>query len=137
MTYFKAKSESNLKSAGILISNNHHASSVHCSYYSCVQLILHIFINDFKKTEDQINQESQLGSKNENGYHNWIRNQILREFFTRDYNAGTDFNKFIGNLMNARVKADYKNISIEAKHSKQALSYANTIIELLKESFAV
>jgi len=62
---------------------------------------------------------------------------MLREFFPRNYEAGVDFNRFLGNLMIARVKADYKNIPIESKHSKQALDYANLVIELLTENFSI
>ena len=137
MSFLIDKSEQNIKSADLLIINKHFASSVHCSYYCCIQLMLHILRTDFNKTEEEIDIESKKGSKDESGFHNWLQNIILREFFIRDFNLGRDFNNYIGSLKGARIKADYKNIYIEQRHAALALQHAKEINKILKEKFTI
>lgn len=43
----KAKSEENIKAAELLIKERLYASSVHCSYYACFQLIIHVLLEKF------------------------------------------------------------------------------------------
>ena len=137
MSALKEKSEQNLKSADLLVLNKLFSPSVHCSYYSCVQLMLHILRSDLGKSDKDVDDESYKGSKDENGFHNWLQNLISREFFSRHYMLGRDFNNFIGSLKGTRIKADYKNIEIKEAQAKQAFQYAQKISEILNEKFIV
>jgi len=113
------------------------ASSVHCSYYSCIQKMLHILRSDFKKTEEEIDSESKLGSKDESGFHNWLINLFTREFFTRNFVEGREFSNFIGQLKGFRIKSDYKNDKINPTIAKNSLDLANQINGILTDNFTI
>lgn len=137
MSHLLSKSGLNYKSAEFLHSKNLYCSSVHCSYYSCVQLMLHILRSDLGKTDSDIDEESRQGAKDEEGFHNWLRNTILRQFFLKNAEAGREFNNFIGTLAGFRVKADYKNYEVKETVAKQSIDYAKVANELLESNFKI
>ncbi|MBD0403200.1 hypothetical protein [Flammeovirga sp. EKP202] len=137
MSDWKEKSEQNQKSAGTLINNKLYSPSIHCSYYSNIQLMLHILLNDFNKSESDIDSESQTGSNEEKGFHNWLKNLITRELVTRDFMSVRDFNNFFGQLKSLRIQSDYKNQIIIESRAKGGLDLSKRIIDLLEEKFKV
>lgn len=137
MSDWKIKSGKNINGAELLIKNSLFSSSVHCSYYSNVQLMLHILFNDFGKSESEIENEAKQGSIDEKGYHNWLKNTITRELVKRDFMIGRDFNNFFGQLKALRVKADYKNTIIEKNKANDAVSFSKKINQILEEKFSV
>lgn len=137
MSKWKTKSSQNQKSAGTLINNKLHSSSVHCSYYSNIQLMLHIMSKDFSKTDTEIDAESMQGSKDEKGYHNWLKNTITRELVIRDFMSVRDFNNFFGQLKKLRIQSDYKNCVILESKAKNGLDLSKKIISILEEKFTI
>ncbi|MDD3723157.1 MAG: hypothetical protein PHW92_11870 [Lutibacter sp.] len=137
MSNWKEKSKENQKSANLLIKNSIYSSSVHCAYYSNIQLMLHILLTDFKLSETEIDTKSKEGSIEEGGFHNWLKTAITRELMTRDFMLVRDFNNFFGQLKSLRIRADYKNLLILESKAKNGLNLSKSIIELLEEKFAV
>ncbi len=138
-TPLNLKSAENLRLANRIISekNGHYSTCVHSAYYSCVQLMLHILRSDFNKSDEEIDEESENGSKIEGGFHNWIISNINRAFFLRDkkYIDSRDFADKITDLKKLRIKADYKNIEINEKKAKRAVENAESINLTLKKYF--
>ncbi len=137
MSNWKIKSEKNIRGAGLLIKNSFPSASVHCSYYSTIQLMLHILLIDFNKSEDEIENEAKLDSKDENGYHNWLKNLITRELVKRDFMIIRDYNNFFGKLKSLRIRADYKNIIITENRALDALDLSKKINTILAEKFRI
>jgi hypothetical protein len=137
MTKLKDKSDHNLKASGNLLTKSLCAPSVHCSYYSCIQLMLHILRSDLKKSDLEVDKESEAGSKNEGGFHNWLINLILRELVKKDFQLSRDFSTFVGQLKGLRVKADYKNVEISPNKAKEGLEFAQHVIEILQQKFKI
>jgi len=137
MSNWKLKSKNNIKGAELLIRNSLYSSSVHCSYYSNVQLMLHVLFTDFNKSENEIESESKQSSIDEKGYHNWLKNTITRELITRDFMIVRDFNNLFGQLKALRVKGDYKNIIISKNKAVDAVGFSKNINEILEEKFTV
>jgi uncharacterized protein (UPF0332 family) len=137
MSNWKLKSEKNIKGAELLIRNSLCSSSVHCSYYSNVQLMLHILFTDIGKSESEIESDAKQGSIDENGYHNWLKNTITRELITRDFMIVRDFNNFLGQLKALRVKGDYKNSIINERKATDAVGFSKIIKEILEEKFSI
>lgn len=135
MNHLKSKSDCNINSASSLITNSLYASSVHCSYYSCVQLMLHILRSDFGKTDVIIDSESKIGSKNNRGFHNWLINIIRKEYMQRNPGDSRLFYSKIGQLKKLRVNADYKNIDVPSATANNALKTAQEINSLLQTNF--
>ncbi len=133
----KDKEASIQKSAEFLIKSSSYSSSVHCAYYSNIQLMLHILLNDLKLTETEIETKSKQGSKDEGGFHNWLKTIITRELSTRDFMLVRDFNNFFGQLKSLRIKADYKNMLILEPKAKNGLDLSKSITKLLEEKFTV
>lgn len=140
-TYLATKSTENFQLAKRILDEKKgcYASSVHCAYYACVQLMLHILRTDLAKSEAEIEAESMEGSKNEGGFHNWIIKGISQAFFLRDkkYVESRDFADKINELKGLRVKADYKNVEINEKKAKKAVEYAESVTFALQKYFKV
>jgi len=137
MSDWKLKSKMNIKGAELLIRNSLYSSSVHCSYYSNVQLMLHILFTDFGKTEREIENDAKQGAADEKGYHNWLKNTITRELMKRDYMIVRDFNNFFGQLKALRIKGDYKNLIIKKNKAADAVELSKSINEILEEKFSI
>ena len=129
MSNWKLKSEKNISSAELLIANSYFASSVHCSYYGNIQLMLHVLNTYLGKTEKQIDKESYEAKDSS---HNWLKGQIVRNLRKKDVR---EFNNTLGNVKKLRVIADYKNIKIINENASEALGYSKKINEILKKNF--
>ena len=135
--YLFDKSQENIKSATLLIEKEYSAASVHCSYYSCIQIMLHVLRSDFKKSEEDITQESDEGSRDSHGFHNWIQNYLFKEVSNREKDAriALDFYNLLGSLKGIRIRADYKINVIGKKEASKALEGANKINKIITERF--
>jgi hypothetical protein len=137
MSFIKTKSDENIAIANQLISMTtpYYATSVHCSYYSCVQLMIHILIEDFGKTESEIDNEPRAANM---AFHNWIIDVFFREItIRRNPREAYQFKQKIGELKRARVNADYRNIAIIEQTSRIALQKAHQTINYLNTNFTI
>jgi len=123
----------NYSATNNLIANAFFASSVHCSYYSCVQFMYHILSSHCQKSNRQISDESFDGSKVQGGLHNWLINTIFAEFGNK-MDANT-FDELITDLQFLRVRSDYKNEVIEIDHAISAKNTARKTLNVLKRNF--
>ncbi len=139
MSYLFNKSNENKNSAIILIEKKYSAASVHCAYYSCIQLMLHVLRSDFKKSEEEIKLEREVGSRNSGGFHNWVQNFFFTEVSKREKDARIvfDFNNSFGNLKGIRIRSDYGVNSIGEKEASKAIEVANKINKIITEKFTI
>ena len=135
MSHWRAKSESNLKATNILDNEPFFASSVHCSYYSCIQFMYHILHSHFLKSDEEIDDESYAGSKVAGGLHNWLLNTIFAEINNRT-DANT-FDNLMSDLQILRVMSDYKNHSIDVNQALSAQDKAKKTIKVLSRNFKI
>jgi hypothetical protein len=137
--YLFDKSKENLEAAQILIDKAYLSSSIHCSYYSCIQFMLHILRSDLKKSEDEISKESKKGSIDSHGFHNWIQNYIFLELANRGKNAriALDFNNLLGSLKKIRVQSDYGIDEINQYVASKAFEDAMKINKIIEENFII
>lgn len=133
MSNWLIKSESNFKATNKLNNESFYYSSVHCSYYSCVQLMYHLLSFYLKKTEHEISVESHAGSLAEKGLHIWLIKTVFNEF--KNSTDANSFNSNINDLKTLRGKADYKNRIIKQREAEEARNKAYLTIELLKRNF--
>lgn len=76
--------------------------SVHCFYYSLIQLMKYKLANLQK---DPINYKKQDEGSNGDSSHNWLMNKIYLQFSNR--NLGNDFQDVFIKLKKLRKVADY------------------------------
>src|SRR5665213_1934420 len=120
MSALITKSDQNIIAANNLIKASLFSPSIHCAYYGCVQLMLHLLRTHFGKTELQITHEGKTGSKNENGFHNWLQNLIYIEFIRLNGTDAAKFNSKIRTLSTARARADYSTSDVNDNDALKA-----------------
>ncbi len=132
------KSAESIKAGNALISNNMYTNSVHCFYYSCIQIMIACYckkkgITKFETYQDECDNQ-QLSS------HIWLSNNIYRlldnvKGINDDmrYKMRTRFNFLINDLKDKRVAADYRIKKFEEEDLKDIVKSANEIVTTLTE----
>ncbi len=135
MLGLKNKSEINKEAAKVLHEKDYYAPSVHCSYYSCLQLMKYCLNSHFKFSEKEINTKvNQYTTNNKDGSHNFYISFLFKEIknisTTRE---SIDFNNKINALKKIRITADYSKEDILFEKSNKALILSGDIIEMIKK----
>ena len=133
MSKLKQKSEFNIDAAKLLIKEAYYAPSVHCSYYSCFQL-MKFTIKDFSG----IDYETQSVNISTTGQHthqyviNFISDE-LKKFVGIE--ESRTFKRTIKDLKQFREESDYENIEVSHDKGQNALDKANGIRQYLITNF--
>jgi hypothetical protein len=133
MNFLLAKSDFNIAAAKMLIQQNYFAPSVHCSYYSCLQLMTYYLYNKLGKNEKTMEAEQRVSTE---GKHEYLINLFTREIRPKSWESSRTFNNDIIQLKKLRVDSDYKDIQITITQGNDSFSIAKKIITLLKHNFA-
>ncbi len=135
MSQLLNKSQINFAAAHELQKKSYYCSSVHCSYYSCIQLMMHIIYNkigyDQKKLSDTFQNYRASNTNAKGGLHEFYINLVVAHLNTHRLDAKT-FNKEIFKLKKTRTDADYFDIVIgpdECRFSLQKAEEINKIIQ--------
>lgn len=135
MSKLKQKSLFNIESAELLISNNLYCSSVHCSYYSCLQL-LKFTIKDFFKIDYSV-LDTKIISGNL-GSHQFIINFVMNEIKSNvGRHEARNFKRSIMDLKQFRTQSDYENIEVNITQGQKAFELANEVRAFLTKIFHV
>lgn len=134
MSYLKNKSEFNIEAAKKLIENNLYAPSVHCSYYSCFQMLKFKMKDFFGITYEQLG--SNISSSSIRGTHEYIISfykESIREYSDRQ--RALTFSRNIKELKLFREKSDYEDIEITKTESDKAFKKAEVVLNFIKTYF--
>ncbi|WP_149697743.1 HEPN domain-containing protein [Chitinophaga sp. CF418] len=127
---FKEKSNQNLLSARYLIKKRIYCSSVHCSFYSCLQTMFHFL---FIKKKIAINEFIAKGKQSGISSHIQAFKLIGNEIANSDFKDYKWFQKQYPELKHLREKADYSDEFIIQEEVHDALNKANSIISLVNK----
>lgn len=133
MSKLKQKSEFNIDAAKLLIKKAYYAPSVHCSYYSCFQL-MKFTIKDFSG----IDYETQSVNISTTGQHthqyiiNFISDELKKFVGIEESRI---FKRTIKDLKQFREESDYENIEVSHDKGQTALDKANEIRQYLITNF--
>lgn len=137
MSYLKEKSNFNLDAADYLHTKNLYAPSVHCSYYSCLQ-ILKVTINEFLEISyKDLELEIKEAKKQHYNTHAYIIKKIgdeIRNFSSEEH---TMFNRNIKDLKKFREKSDYEDVQITTDESIKAFNLAKDLKQQIKNIFNI
>jgi HEPN domain. len=140
MSYLKNKSEINFSSAELLYQNDLYPSSVHCAYYSCVQLMKYIISDkigiNYEKQASEISQLKNQKAKRR-GSHNYMIDKIEEVMLTVDKKEANSFVGSIEDLKEFREESDYENIDILSVKSRDSILKADLIRKQLINFFHV
>ncbi len=135
MSKLKEKSDFNLKSAKLLIDKNYFSSSVHCSYYSCFQLLKYImkYFNGVSYSQLTIDIR-QSPKKNSHGYViQYITDQLID--FSNDKSEALKIRHKIKDLKLFREESDYDDLEIKYQKSISAYNSAEEIRQYLVKNY--
>ncbi|MFZ4543418.1 MAG: hypothetical protein ACOYOA_05170 [Saprospiraceae bacterium] len=134
MSHLLTKSMQNLESADILINANMFSASVHCSYYSCLQLCKHVLISDMGMTFADIEKIAN-GSSSHKSIIKIVYDDLV--FIKRKSYAARNLNRNINRLKISRIKADYGDELLEYHDSIYCLKLAKLIITLINTNYTI
>lgn len=129
-----SKSEENLDVANFLHTESFFCSSVHCSYYSSYQLMLYVLYEYFNDSEEDYCKTNEV---NNAGSHNHLINLIRNEIRKINNDSIRDFDSNIRDLKELRKNADYKQIKIIPKDSRDAIVKTEKIRGIIKKTFSI
>ncbi|OIP05778.1 MAG: hypothetical protein AUJ97_00155 [Bacteroidetes bacterium CG2_30_32_10] len=135
MSKLRQKSDFNIDAASALLKQNLFAPSVHCSYYSCFQLLKHTI-----KNFCSIDYETQAAniSATQQKTHQYVINYITNELKTlSSVFESQDFKRKINDLKQFRVESDYENIEVSSDKGNEAFNKANEIRYYIIKNFNV
>jgi uncharacterized protein (UPF0332 family) len=121
MNYLKQKSKHDIDAAKFLIDNKHYTSSVHCAYYSCLQILKVICI-----------KRGKIIIKNK-PVHKQIIDYICAEI--KDDKDRRSFRNTIYDLKLFREKSDYEDVLISEKDADKAYNTAKKILRFIYQKF--
>jgi uncharacterized protein (UPF0332 family) len=119
----------NLEAAKELIRNNFYASSVHCSYYACFQLMMFKLVQNLSITYDDLKNRSKGESS-----HEYVSNEIM-EILTKKSGLTImqDFKRQYKQLKRFRLDSDYHDILIDSAGSSHALRCSEELLRMIKK----
>ncbi|TAH04942.1 MAG: hypothetical protein EAZ15_00310 [Sphingobacteriales bacterium] len=124
------KSKSSLEASTLLHAEELYASSVHCSYYSSVQLMRFVLFNKFEVEENEFDNRKEVKSS---GSHNYLisffRDKISKTIIPRD------FANNLRDLKKLRKNADYSQKIIIERDSLNARKLADITNNALTKNF--
>lgn len=135
---FLSKSELSLDAAEKLKNNphNHYSPSIHCSYYSCYQKLLHVLFKILGYSKEQYDNEFRLFRlKQEAGNHEFMLQLFWRKISAKNIDDGRDFKNNFISLRKLRIDSDYLEIWIEKDKSDLAYHLAEAIHKNLRRNF--
>ena len=125
------KSLSNYNAAEILIEKKNYSPSIHCAYYSSLQIILFLINSKLSKTwknyyKDSKDAATALKQQNES-IHNLYISFIKQDISKTDINTQRKFSTDIGILKKYRNNSDYTEFEIKDTIAEQSIKLAQNI----------
>lgn len=134
MSKLKEKSEFNIDAAQVLIDKYLFAPSVHCSYYSCFQLMKFTINAYFGMSYNELRQKVSVNTSG--GTHTYVTHffntEVRKKYGLTDY---TDFSRKIKDLKEFRESSDYDDSEITIDNSTKALQYAKELRYYIQKNF--
>lgn len=107
---------------------------IHCWYYSCIQIISHIFKYVFSESENEITQNARSYKIST---HSYLIREITADLHFIDKKDALSFERKISELKELRNYADYKDELITEKQANDALTYTNQLRKILSKHYDV
>lgn len=132
MSALTEKSEINRDAAQKLYDIQYYCSTVHCAYYSCVQLMMHILLYELGYTEATL---TTAISNDTRGSHEFYINAVTKHLIAKNTNRDERklFGEEIVNLKKLRTKADYHDEKIGEAQGRHSVTKATDIYKILRK----
>jgi hypothetical protein len=122
------------EAALLLHENNLYAAVAHTAYYSCYQLLKHIWIYGMGRTQQELEALSGLAHV---GFHEFLINEvgmyIKHSDKKKDINDFRIFNTSILQLKGLRISADYEDSVFDSAKSNATIKLFSLLLPVLKK----
>lgn len=116
--------------------NYHYCSSIHCSYYSCFQVVKYIVVEIFNVDDGSIYTQRKADPIRPKTEHEYVIEFLHRKLIERSETiSASTFKNKINELKSLRTNSDYKAISIDKPTSDKAYNLAIEVTAILKKAF--
>ena len=116
--------------------NYHHCSSVHCSYFSCFQVVKYIVIEIYKVDDNSIYNSRKADPLGTRSVHEYIIEVLRRKLVEKkDIKEASIFKNKITELKSLRTNSDYLAVPIDKIISDKAYDLAIEITGILKKIY--
>jgi hypothetical protein len=136
MSELLLKAKQNLEVAHELLhKSKHFAPVVHCSYYMCIQLMIHCLLKE-GFTEQQIKNEIR---ERRGASHDYYIDKIFKIIISKkkDSALAARFNNQIKDLKAFREQSDYGNVEIDKPKANQSFEKSLLIKEIFRSALDV
>ncbi|MDR1023835.1 MAG: hypothetical protein LBL94_11295 [Prevotellaceae bacterium] len=134
MSHLKSKSEVLSSAAELLHERGMYPAVAHSAYYSCYQLVKHIWLRSMSRTEAAL--RSGIGSS-KMGSHQYLTTQVIlyiESLGKRDCRShAREVARKMAMLKRLRTDADYCNAEFSAPKSSQSISLSSDIAFILRK----
>ena len=137
-TFLRDKSTLNFDAAKLLKEspNYHHCSSIHCSYFSCFQVIKYIVIEIYGVNEESIYMARRPDPTRPKSEHEYLIEYLHRKLIEKKQLIDASaFKNKINELKSLRTVSDYKTEPIDKTKSDKAYNLADEISMILKKAY--
>jgi hypothetical protein len=132
-SHLQSKSAEYSSAAALLYENKLYSTVAHSAYYSCYQLLEHIWIHTMMKTWGDLSDICRL---NKTGSHdaliNQVRNYIRNSKRTNCAEHMRSYYQWMITLKRLRVKADYYDEIFGKSESESAINLSNKISLIIR-----
>lgn len=125
------KSDMLIAAADLLHDKCYYPAVAHAAYYSCYQLLLHIWLHSMNKSQDELDTKT---SQSQYGSHKYLLDEVL-SYISNLKQTNTDIRCLrngIKELKRLRVEADYLDKDIDYTQSKQSIELSKKLLLILK-----
>jgi len=137
MSQLTNKSDINIAAAYELQKQSYYCSSVHCSYYSCMQLIMHILFFKMgynqKQLADDFYSYKKANPQSRGGLHEYYINLVATHLKNSRLDAIL-FNKEMYKLKKTRTDSDYSDLAIGPDESRFSIQKAEDLNKIMKKA---
>lgn len=132
-TPLRNKSEMLAAAAQLLHENCYYNAVAHAAYYSCYQIMKHIWIYSMNRTQGELDSQT---SQSKMGSHEYLLNEVVKFIsVSQKRNSQVDVRSLrneIPQLKKLRVDADYSDTTFDISKSSKTINMSSALLTILK-----
>jgi hypothetical protein len=131
MSHLEKKSDTLQQAAALLHGGGLHPAAAHPAYYSCYQLMMHIWLHRMGKTAQELARQRNSHKALINGVTALIK-QSEKGMYA---NESRNFSRKILKLKKLRTNADYADAKFGCAESERSIALSKALIATLKKHY--
>ncbi|MBC7744433.1 MAG: hypothetical protein H7096_04960 [Flavobacterium sp.] len=135
MSNWLNKSNTSSNVAQNLCASKHYDVAIHCSYYSCVQLMLHYLEFYFGLEQNEIDNMLNPKQNGGDGLHKALGNYYYNSIDQKDEDDAFKFSNVLGKIRRHRITADYQKTISNPDNFNNCDKWQSEITDILNKHY--